>query len=248
VRQAEARASGSISALSRWGEVRETLAKDPRFLHNRDAGQGSCACELFDDVRVEMEQEHEVVVAKAREQLRKAAVVVTTETGVGAVAAVLTEWEEATVSLVHQSLVRGARREENRFSDLLKGYGKSREITADTTWGDPMVALLEGHSAHQAIGEPARQRLFAAFVAKLAEKKERRSHKKSKKRKKDSKRRRESRDSDDDNDSGCAAPLVIVLHRIHNPLVWGAGMMGGSGQSQRRGMGNWRKASSVDLP
>ena len=73
-----------------------------------------------------------------------------------------------------------------------------------------MVALLEGHSAYQAIGEPARQRLFAAFVAKLAEKKERRSHKKSKKRKKDSKRRRESRDSDDD--SGCAAPLVIVLH------------------------------------
>ena len=59
MRQAEARASGSISALSRWGEVRETLAKDPRFLHNRDAGQGSCACELFDDVRVEMEQEHE---------------------------------------------------------------------------------------------------------------------------------------------------------------------------------------------
>ena len=126
-----------------------------------------------------------------------------------------------------------------RLVELLSGHNAGADMNSAHTLGTvpyrdflgfvcaddeaAVVALLEGHSAYQAIGEPARQRLFAAFVAKLAEKKERRSHKKSKKRKKDSKRRRESRDSDDDNDSGCAAPLVIVLHKIHNPLVGAQG-------------------------
>ena len=125
-------------------------------------------------------------------------------------------WKIEEVVTVHAALVAASIREgkeaaresekkEERFLALLKDYAKDKEITVADSWGESMVALLEGHSAYKAMdSDEHRARLFGDFVAKLERKKssKKKSSKKSKKRKGSSRKEKRKRDDDSGEEEG----------------------------------------------
>jgi hypothetical protein len=168
----------------------------------------------------ELEAEHEALLSKAKAALDAAGITVSESTEVEAVATVLTPeagWDIDDVVAVHSGLIAASEREakeaararekrEDRFLSLLKDYAKDKEITVDDSWGESMVALLEGHSAYKAIeSDVERARLFGEFKLKLVEKKKsskKKSSKKSKKKKSSSRKEKRKRDDDSSDDDG----------------------------------------------
>ncbi len=167
----------------------------------------------------ELEVAQEAMLEKAKAALREAGLTVSESTEVEAVAEVLTPesgWDIDDVVTVHTELVAASVREakeaarvtakkEERFLALLKDYAKDKEITAEDSWGESMVALLEGHSAYKAMdNDEHRARLFGEFMVKLEKKKssKKKSSKKSKKRKGSSRKEKRKRDDDSDEEEG----------------------------------------------
>jgi hypothetical protein len=167
----------------------------------------------------ELEVAQEAMLEKAKAALREVGLTVSESTEVETVAEVLTPeagWDIDDVVAVHTELVaasvreakeaaRASAKKEERFLALLKDYAKDKEITADDSWGESMVALLEGHSAYKAIdSDEQRARLFGEFKVKLEKKKssKKKSSKKSKKRKGSSRKEKRKRDDSSDEEEG----------------------------------------------
>ena len=211
----------------RDGSTACELFDDVREVRATCKTQGPCmygteTCSLTWRIAVavqELEVAQEATLEKATSALREAGVSVGESTEVEAVAAVLTPeagWEIEEVVTVHAALVAASSREgkeaaresekkAERFLALLKDYAKDKEITVADSWGESMVALLEGHSAYKAMdSDEHRARLFGEFLAKLERKKssKKKSSKKSKKRKGSSRKEKRKRDDDSDEEEG----------------------------------------------